>query len=142
MRVFCISQHISLAPCDLNCSYISERRSLCEQSTGVKEGTLSALLMCSVCLRMLPEPASKGLWKKDIQSEFAFSFLNCCSYPSSSESHQGRERGHVWSKYIGDPWRENWQLVRKEAILLFCPLLQELGLRRAREQVISELETQ
>lgn len=60
VRAFCISQHISLAPCDLNCSYRSERRNLYEQSTWVKEGTLSALLMCSVCLRMLPEPASEG----------------------------------------------------------------------------------
>lgn len=60
VSVFCISQHISLAPCDLNCSYTSERRSLYGQSTRMNEGTPFALLMCSVCLKMLPEPASEG----------------------------------------------------------------------------------
>lgn len=74
MRVFCISQHVLLAPCNLNCSSVSERRRLSQQSTRVNEGTLSALLMQSLSEDAASTSLKGGKWKKDIQLEFAFSF--------------------------------------------------------------------
>lgn len=100
MRVFCISQHISSAPCDLSCSYISERRSLCEQSTRVKHTGERRNPFCFINARCLSEDAAraslKGQCGKTAFSLNLLSALKACVFLWLSEPKgkpSGRESG-------------------------------------------------
>lgn len=124
MRVLCISQHISSAPCTLSCSYISERSSLCKQSTRVKHPGERRNPFCFINARCLSEDAARASLKGRCgKTTFSLSLLSAleacvCLWLSELKGKPSGGSKGVWSELTGDPWNEIWQPLRRQPCVL------------------------